>query len=308
MQSKFQKSIVLPNLTDEHQQTRIDLLNSARGKIISFDHAVKSSLLAEILTDGSNCVWINLDADDHDPGRFWLKFVAGLRKFLPDVGKELIGSLLDHHSQPLNTVLMTLSQELDQKEILVVLENIQFLSGQTWWKFGHEWLNQSLSMKWIGLHVDYQDNLNPELNTLDGVSTDHFASLTTRLTDDQEWLQYIHILLSKKEFELAGELLEEKGEIWLENDFDPLEFLFWLREIPSVLLNARPVLCWLGAKACHSLDLSLLVSYYSNAAEHSLNSLSRFSRNQEEWFNIEINENGVTVGALLEKINLLKPQ
>ncbi len=282
------------------------MLNSARGKITSFDHTEKSSLLAEIHTSGLNCVWINLDADDRDQGRFWLKFVAGLRKFHPDIGKELIGSLLDHHSQPLKPVLLTLTHELDQQEILVVLENVQFLSGQTWWKFVQEWLNQSLTMKWIGLQADHQDNSISELNGLEGVNADQYANLSTRLIGDQEWLEYLHILLSKKEFELAGELLEEKGETWLEKGFDPLELLFWLREIPSVLLNARPVLCWLGAKACHSLELPLLVNYYSNAAEHSLSSLSRFSRNQDEWFTIEINEGGMTVGELLEKINQLK--
>jgi len=306
MNSKFQKSIVLPVLTDKNFSTHSGLMDLALGKNVSFDQTEKSILLAEIHTDGPNCAWITLDTDDHDPGRFWLKFVAGLRKFLPDVGKELIGSLLDHHSQPFNPVLETLSQELDQKEFLVVLENVHFLSRQTWWKFVQEWLNQSLSQKWIGLQTVNQDNNIPPGNGLDGVNADQFASLSTRLVDDQEWLDYLHILLSQKEFELAGELLEENGEIWLENGFDPLEFLFWLREIPSVLLNARPILCFLGAKACHSLDLSLLVSYYSNAAEHSLSSLSRFSKSPDEWLKIEINEKGMTVGFLLDKIKQLK--
>ena len=306
MNSRFQKSIALPNLSDKYQPTRIGILNSACGKIISVDQTEKCALLAEIHSGGSNCAWITLDVDDRDPGRFWLKFVAGLRKFLPDAGKELIGSLLDHHSQPLNPVLLTLSQELDQKQILVILENVHFLSRQTWWKFVQEWLNQSLSMQWIGLQTVNQDNTISSENRLDGVNADQFAKLTTRLIDDQEWLDYLHILLSQKEFELAGELLEENGEIWLENGFDPLELLFWLREIPSVLLNARPILCWLGAKACHSLDLSLLVSYYSNAAEHSLSSLSRFSKTPDEWLNIEINENRMTVGVLLDKLKRLK--
>ena len=306
MHSKFQQSIVLPDLTDKHQLTRIGVLNSARGKIISFNHAEKSSLLAEIYTSGLICVWINLDADDRAPGRFWLKFVAGLRKFQPDIGKELIGSLLDHHSQPLKPVLLSLTHELDQKEILVVLENVQFLSRQTWWKFVKDWLNQSLTMKWMGLQADHQDTLISEINVLNSDNSDQLASLSIRLKNDQEWLEYLRILLTQKEFELAGEILEEQGETWLENGFDPLEFLFWLREIPSVLLNARPVLCWLGAKACHSLELQLLVNYYSNAAEHSLSSLSRFSRNQDEGFSIEINEGGMTVGELLEKINQLK--
>lgn len=306
MHSKFQQSIVLPDLTDKHFSTHSGLMDLPLGKITSFDQAEISSLLAEIHNGGSNCVWIILDADDRDPGRFWLKFVAGLRKFLPDVGKELIGSLLDHHSQPLKPVLLSLSQELEQKEILVVYENIQFLSHQIWWNFIQEWLNQSLSMKWMGLHTDHQDTAISTINMLDTMNSNQFANLSNRLIEEQEWLDYLSILLSKKEFEIAGEILEEKGEKWLEDGFDPLELLFWLREIPSVLLNARPILCWLGAKACHSLDLPLLVSYYSNAAEHSLSSLSRFSKTPDEWLNIEINENGMTVGVLLDKNNQLK--
>jgi len=74
---------------------------------------------------------------------------------------------------------------------------------------------------------------------LDTVNSNQLGNLSKRLIDEQEWLEYLCILLSKKEFELAGEILEEQGETWLENGFDPLEFLFWLREIPSVLLNAR---------------------------------------------------------------------
>ncbi|MBE0686040.1 MAG: hypothetical protein IH585_08570 [Anaerolineaceae bacterium] len=307
MNSKFQKSIVLPVLTDKNFSTHSGLMDLALGKNVSFDQTEKSFLLAEIHTDGPNCVWINLDADDHDPGRFWLKFVAGLRKFLPGVGKEVIGSLLDHHSQPLNPVLLTLSQELGQQEMLVVIENVQFLSHQTWWKFVQEWLNQSFATKWIGLQVDHQDTSISENKTFDEVNYGHqYGSLSKQLIDDQEWLEYLRLLLANKEFELAGELLEEKGETWMQNGFDPLEFLFWLREIPSVLLNARPILCWLGAKACHSLELPLLVNYYSNVAEHSLSSLSRFSKNQDEWFKMVINERGVTVGELLDKMNLLK--
>jgi hypothetical protein len=306
MHSKFQHSIVLPDLTDKQFSTHSGLMDLALGKIVSFDQTEITSLLVDIYNGGLNCVWINLDGDDRDPGRFWLKFVAGLRKFHPEIGKELIGSLLDHHSQPLKPVLSSLSQELEQTEILVAFENIQFLSRQIWWNLIQEWLNQSLSMKWIGLQTDHQDTAISEINMLDTVNSNQLGNLSKRLIDEQEWLEYLCILLSEKEFELAGEILEEQGETWLENGFDPLEFLFWLREIPSVLLNARPILCWLGAKACHSLDLLLLVNYYSNAAEHSLSSLSRFSRNQDEWFSIEINEGGMTVGELLEKINQLK--
>jgi hypothetical protein len=85
-----------------------------------------------------------------------------------------------------------------------------------------------------------------------------------------------------------------------------LELLFWLREIPSVLLTARPVLCWLAAKSCQMLGLKFLVGYYCNSAENSLASFSRFTRDEEQWKGIEINEYGLTVGELLNKINQLK--
>jgi len=306
MHSHFQKSIVLPDLTDKQHLDNIGLLSPSQGKIISFDQAEKSSLLAEIHARGLNCVWINLDADDHASGRFWLKFVAALRKFQPDIGKQLLGSLLDHHSQPFNPALASLSLELDQQEILIVIENTQFLNRQTWWKFAQEWLNQNFEMKWMGIQTNDQVPSNSEKDMLADVNSDQFENMSTRLMEEQEWLEYLRLLLSKKEFELAGELLEERGETWLKNGFDPMEFLFWLREIPSVLLNARPVLCWLGAKACHALELPFLVNYYSNAAEHSLSSLTRFSRNPDEWLKIEINESGVTVGDLFEKIKQLK--
>lgn len=306
MYSKFQKSIVLPDWKDKQHHDNIGLLSSSQGKIVSFNHADKNSLLAEIHTGELNCVWINLDSDDQDPGRFWLKLVAGLRKFYPEVGKDLISSLIDHHSQPTKPTISKLSQELAQQEIWFVFENTQFLSRHVWWTFVQEWLNQNLQMKWIGIQTDHLDSPGSGKGSLDEVKSDQFENLSMRLMDKQEWLEYLRLLLAKKEFELAGELLEEKGETWLENDFDPLEFLFWLREIPSVLLNARPILCWLGAKVCHSLELPFLVNYYSNAAEHSLSSFSRFSRNENEWLRIEIDEHGVTVGDIFEKIKLLK--
>ena len=121
-----------------------------------------------------------------------------------------------------------------------------------------------------------------------------------------EWLEGLRWYLEQKEFEEAGDILEKYAEQWLNEGFDPLELLFWLREIPSVLLTARPVLCWLAAKSCQMLGLKFLVGYYCNAAENSLASFSRFTRDEEQWKGIEINDHGLTVGYLLIKINLLK--
>ena len=132
------------------------------------------------------------------------------------------------------------------------------------------------------------------------------SELVSWLFSNNEWLEGIRILIQSKEFENAGDILEKYGEGWLEQGFEPLEMLFWLRELPSVLLESRPVLCWLAAKACKEMNLKFLMSYYINHAENSLTSLARFSRNQDEWLQIEINEDGLKIGSVMEKLNLLK--
>lgn len=304
MKSHFQESISIPDLSKENQANNPSFIDSVLGRAIIVDASEREILLNEIYLRGIDCVWLKVEQEDRDPGRFWLKFVAGLRKYHPECGKELLFGLIDHHSLPNHQTLLNLSKELRTSELIVVLENIQFLCDLTGWHANEEWLNQSFNRKWVGI-LTKNENLHLPMNTLNSTDQEK-QELFSSLSVKNEWLEYIHLLLLDKEFETAGEILEEQGESWLEDGFDPLEMLFWLREIPSVLLNARPILCWLAANACKRLDLAFLMNYYKNAAENSLVSLSRFSRDPQKWQSIELNETGLTIGELMNKLNQIK--
>jgi len=304
VKSHFQESISIPDLSKENQANNPSFIDSVLGRAIIVDASEREILLNEIYLRGIDCVWLKVEQEDRDPGRFWLKFVAGLRKYHPECGKELLSGLIDHHSLPNHQTLLNLSKELRTSELIVVLENIQFLCDLTGWHANEEWLNQSFNRKWVGI-LTKNENLHLPMNTLNSTDQEK-QELFSSLSVKNEWLEYIHLLLLEKEFETAGEILEEQGESWLEDGFDPLEMLFWLREIPSVLLNARPILCWLAANACKRLDLAFLMNYYKNAAENSLVSLSRFSRDPQKWQSIELNETGLTIGELMNKLNQIK--
>lgn len=259
------------------------------------------------LAGHENDLILRLDVSDKHPGSFWFKLIAGLRIHYPDVGKDVLNCLLDNHSIPTANSIKNLLNDLKGQQIHLMLMNKELVSNQPWWQQTQSWLQNE------GWMVDEMPNEYDVVHQMDQTEANQpvnleFDDLSEWMKTTGEWLEGLRWCLQQKEFEKAGDILEQNAELWLQDGFDPLELLYWLREIPSVLLNARPVLCWLGVKACHALQLPFLVNYYSHAAEHSLNSLSRLSRNPDEWLNIEINENGVTVGALLQKINLLKSQ
>jgi hypothetical protein len=331
----------------------------------------KQDLLKQLSIRNEPVVWVCLEEEDHDPGRFWLKLVSSVRKIVPNSGEALLDGLVDHHTQPLFSSLKKIIDVVQQNDILLVLENFNYIQATSWWQSTLESItNQNLPFQWIGfdyhlLEIDLEQNLDSEalsplliwdvfwfdwLKSKKAFATKEFInkfeqlgllSFTTEdysipihvwsqlidrkkitnelkeqttlqsellswLFSNDEWLEGIRILIQSKEFEKAGDILEKNGAGWLEQGFEPLEMLFWLRELPSVLLESRPVLCWLAAQACKEMNLKFLMSFYINHAENSLTSLTRFSRNQDQWLQIEINEDGLKIGAILEKLNLLK--
>ncbi len=308
MFSKFQFTINKPVQSDRNvlhpQKSGLE-----NGEITPLDQNQLNALQSELKFRETPIVWLVLDIEDHDPGRFWLKFVAGLRKIKPGIGKDILSGLIDHHSHPLPTTLDKLTQELDDLKIQLVFENIQFLSALPWWDAVENWLkNANNSLHWIGVQTNTADGESAleSLNLPEGTIAAINNWDVVWLTENGEWLEVLRIYLYQKEFEEAGDILEQKAENWLQQGFDPLELLFWLREMPSVLLNARPILCWLAAKASKQLDLPFLVNYYINVAENSLASFSRFSRDPKQWLTIELNEAGVTIGDLNNKLGQLK--
>ena len=309
MFSYFQYTIDKPVHSGPNLMHPQELSIPGNGEITPMDHNHLNASQKELKSRETPIVWLVLESEDHDPGRFWLKFVAGFRKIKPGVGKDILSGLIDHHSHPLPASLDKLTQEWDELKAQLVFENIQFLNALPWWKAVENWLkNASNNIYWIGIQTSTQ--AGESAHKAPNLPEETQAAITnqdvTWLTENGEWLEVLRIYLYQKEFEEAGDILEQKAESWLQQGFDPLELLFWLREIPSVLLNARPILCWLAAKACQIINLRFLVNYYSNAVEHSLVSLSRFSRNEEQWKQIEMNDHGLTVGELLSKINQLK--
>ncbi|MDO9086180.1 MAG: hypothetical protein Q7U53_08235 [Anaerolineaceae bacterium] len=373
MFSRFQFNLNVPTLSQgsripgEEINKKIADLAGRQSTINDVDYQI---LVSSVSSTSNKVVWIQLEADDQDPGRFWMKLIAGLRKIFPDIGKEILSSLIDHHSQPLPSGLEALESEIGEKVILI-LDEIQWITEQSWWNVTKTWLDRNHEkIKWIGLQSSKPKNnssLNPtaksdevlnllgfwdvywiewlqltqpqidwqiEIQRLDqiitGIDADkiffihprYFSKLNLHdnkqwrflslqhlsdwLITRDEWLESLRINLAIKEFETAGDLLEKYAEAWMEQKHDPLELLFWLREIPGVLLTSQPILCTLAAIACKKLALPFLVNYYCNAAEHSLASLSRFSRDEEHWKLIEIDEQGLTIGQLLEKIENLK--
>jgi len=371
--SRFQFNLNIPALSQGTRFAEEELnkiITDLAGKQSTINDLDYQMLVSSVSSTPNKVVWIQLEADDNDPGRFWMKMIAGLRKIFPDIGKEILASLIDHHSQPLPSGLQSLEQAIND-EIILILDEIQWITKQSWWNETKTWLDRNHeNIKWIGLQSNNLQNpssLNPtahsdevlnllgfwdvywidwlqltqpqidwqiEIQRLDhiitGIDSDKIFFIPPRyfsrinlhenkqwrflslqhlsdwlLTRD-EWLESLRINLALKEFETAGDLMEKYAEAWMEQNHDSLELLFWFREIPGVLLTSQPVLCMLAAIACKRLALTFLVNYYCNAAENSLASLSRFSRNTDQWLRIEINDDGLTVGELLEKINGLK--
>ncbi|HSM25409.1 MAG TPA: hypothetical protein VK856_11145 [Anaerolineaceae bacterium] len=345
------------------------------GKIVEFHSSQRNSLLYSLTESLRSFCWLQLEEDDHEPGRFWMKFIASLRQHFPDSGKDILNSLIDHHSQPIEYTLKKLTQELQAQPITIIFENIDVVDQQKWWQKDVEaWLNENENVHWIGLFIqsseqqlsdlvssqpeqvlvalsswdmywidwlqslpieaDWQPlftemeqsgNLIPHTQELARPPHKFYKALQDSSSEEKllirtryrqqlaEWLfrqgellELLRLYLQNKDFELAGDLLERNGEAWLHQEIDSLELLFWLRELPSVLLTARPALCWLAALACKQLGLTFLTNYYINAAENSLASFMRFSRVEAEWRKIEVNEAGLSIGWLMDKLEQLK--
>lgn len=125
-------------------------------------------------------------------------------------------------------------------------------------------------------------------------------SLRDWLRAEDQWLEGIRIDLRMKHFEEAASELESHGGDWADDGRDALEQLFWLRELPSVLLTARPVLCLQAARAARALKLTLQVSYYCNLADLQIHSMRRLARSESDWLAITVNDSGTTISDLIE--------
>jgi hypothetical protein len=130
--------------------------------------------------------------------------------------------------------------------------------------------------------------------------------LSAWLLGQGQWLESFRCLLFVKDFEQAGELFSEYAPGWLVCEANALEVLFWLKEMPGVLLTSHTGLCLLAAQAASQLGWNLQTSYYLNAAENELFALQRLSRNEKLWRAMALDENGSTVQHRLDQIQSIR--
>ncbi len=81
-----------------------------------------------------------LEQSDQDPGRFWIGLLHAFRAIFPGIGLSLLDSVIDHHHQPVPKTIGQLSDELQQQEWGLILENSYHVSATTWWPGFLEWL------------------------------------------------------------------------------------------------------------------------------------------------------------------------
>ena len=136
--------------------------------------------------------------------------------------------------------------------------------------------------------------------------SEQIEKLAEGLLRKGEWLESFRWYLFIKNFETAGEILEEHGLKWLEKDDDPLTLLFWLRELPSVYLDTRPLPSFLAAKAAYKLGLYNHARQYLANVENNLAAMGRFSRNPAHFSSIPITDSGLDAGQLMIMVKQLK--
>ena len=246
---------------------------------------------------------------------WWTGFLEWLLLFKENHTIEIQDSSTDMQDVEAVELIQNLSPDLQ----------IALTVNEVWWKdwFLKEFPQENWLETWAKLRVATNAiNFSPKItlpndgifNNLRNQLSEEDIPLLKRqqsqlavwLQDQREWLEAIRMRLSFKDFENAGDLLEKHGQNWLDEGADPLEVLFWLKEIPGVLMTSRPGLCLLAAQAALRINLNLHTSYYLNALENDLLSLRRFSKNEALWHTMELDENGTTIHDMLDKIRLLR--
>ncbi|MHB8133112.1 MAG: hypothetical protein ACYDH1_02710 [Anaerolineaceae bacterium] len=318
-----------------------------------------------------------LEESDREVGRFWVGLLHAFRTIFPGIGQRFLVGIVDHHQQPAPTTIAQLTNELEQKNWELILENSDLIRSENWWSGFVEWLQpfkekhsivfledsgkmirkaeeelihgispglrialtaseiwwprwfseefpgENCTELWHKLRVannikDFSSEIIlPKRNLLISLQNQlrredqelliqQILSMIDWLQDQGEWLEAVRLMQNNKDFEQAGEILQDKVEDWLSSGADPLEVLFWLKELPGVLLTSRPGLCLLAARAAYKLGFNFQVSYFISAAENNLYALQHFSRNDKLWREMVLDESGTTVQGILDQITQIR--
>jgi len=294
-----------------------DIGNQVLDGLVDFHHLPIAKTLVQLTGDLEQKKWklILENSQIVSSTNWWADFLAWIQPFKKSHMIELRADVEGK----------TRFEAIEMIRTIPATQRIMLASSNVWWI---AWFNEKFpSENWVEtweklrvanyLSVISQDVILPKeyfLDLLRGqINEDAFSQIQSQqsqladwLQDHGEWLESVRIRISTKDFEEAGNLLEKYAQIWLTNATDPLEILFWLKEIPGVLMNYRPVLCLLAAQAAQQIRLNLQTSYYLNALENNLFSLRRLCKSDEEWHKMKLNDQGMTTQSMLEKIQLLR--
>ncbi|MEL6250002.1 MAG: helix-turn-helix transcriptional regulator, partial [Cyanobacteria bacterium J06627_15] len=99
-----------------HPQRKLTLVSAPAG-------FGKTTLLAEWVTAVPTrpVAWVSLDQSDNDPAVFWSYLITALQKIQPSLGERSLSLLQSPQPPPIESVLMTLLNELTAVEANIVL-------------------------------------------------------------------------------------------------------------------------------------------------------------------------------------------
>jgi len=87
--SKFQYNLKVPEEsgTETENTSAFATYQELVGDRHKLTPVEKQDLLKQLSIRNKPVVWVCLEEEDHDPGRFWLKLVSSVRKFVPNSGE-----------------------------------------------------------------------------------------------------------------------------------------------------------------------------------------------------------------------------
>lgn len=92
----------------------------------------KTTLLAEWVAavPKKGVAWVSLDQSDNDPTFFWTYLITALQKIQPSLGERSLSLLQSPQPPPIESVLMTLLNELVNEEIVLILDDYHGIETQ----------------------------------------------------------------------------------------------------------------------------------------------------------------------------------
>ncbi len=117
-----------PRLIDRiHPQRKLTLISAPAG-------FGKTTLLAEWVAaiPTRPVAWVSLDQSDNDPAVFWTYLIAALQNIYPSLGERSLSLLQSPQPPPIESVLMTLLNELTavEADIVLILDDYHVIETQ----------------------------------------------------------------------------------------------------------------------------------------------------------------------------------